>query len=147
MSANADRLRTGLQLWAERVHRTAVESMPDKIRPAAPLGQPDQLGRRAPGELRASIQTAQISGSGSRFSGHVLAPVIQATTTDKGSPPHVIRATRAPRLVFYWPTTGRVMYLKSVNHPGNAAQNWWHPALLLGWAEALREAGSSTPLT
>jgi len=38
---------------------------------------------------------------------------------DRGARAHVIAARRAPLLVFYWPKLGRMMYLKSVNHPGN----------------------------
>jgi hypothetical protein len=36
----------------------------------------------------------------------------------EGTPPHVIRARRAPMLVFYWPKVGHVVAFKQVNHPG-----------------------------
>jgi|SRR5690606_34873846 len=41
----------------------------------------------------------------------------------KGTMPHVIRARRAPRLVFFWPKVGRVVSFKSVNHPGHPTPN------------------------
>jgi len=36
----------------------------------------------------------------------------------EGTRPHVIRAKNAPILRFYWHKVGRVVYFKSVNHPG-----------------------------
>jgi hypothetical protein len=39
----------------------------------------------------------------------------------EGTRPHVIRAKRARFLRFYWPKVGRVVYFKSVNHPGTKA--------------------------
>lgn len=37
---------------------------------------------------------------------------------EAGTRVHGIRARRAPALVFFWKKTGRVMFLKSVRHPG-----------------------------
>ena len=55
-----------------------------------------------------------------------------ADPIDGGARPHKIRARRAPRLVFFWPKVGRMMYLKSVNHPGNKPYKFmyraWHSA-------------------
>jgi hypothetical protein len=39
----------------------------------------------------------------------------------EGTRPHVIRVKRARFLRFYWPKVGRVVYFKSVNHPGTKA--------------------------
>jgi hypothetical protein len=35
-----------------------------------------------------------------------------------GTKPHVIAARRAKYLRFYWPKVGKVVFFKSVNHPG-----------------------------
>lgn len=37
---------------------------------------------------------------------------------EEGTKPHTITPKNAPRLVFFWPKAGKVMHLKSVNHPG-----------------------------
>jgi hypothetical protein len=47
-----------------------------------------------------------------------------AAANDQGAKPHVIKAKNAPFLVFFWPKVGRVVYFKSVNHPGNKPYNW-----------------------
>jgi len=47
----------------------------------------------------------------------------------EGTRPHVIRAVRKPRLVFYWPKVGRVVSFKQVNHPGTQPNRFLTNAL------------------
>lgn len=47
----------------------------------------------------------------------------------KGTKPHVIKAKRAPKLVFFWRKVGRVVSFASVNHPGTKANNYLDRAL------------------
>lgn len=46
-------------------------------------------------------------------------PMSYAAPIDKGARPHVIEASRAPYLVFFWKKISRWVRLKKVNHPGN----------------------------
>ena len=45
-----------------------------------------------------------------------------------GARPHVITA-RGKALRFYWPKAGKIVYFKSVHHPGNQANPWWKNSL------------------
>ena len=56
--------------------------------------------------------------------GRVIAVPEQAIFVIKGTDPHIIRARRAPRLVFFWKKVGRVVAFKSVQHPGQKANNY-----------------------
>jgi hypothetical protein len=47
----------------------------------------------------------------------------------EGTQPHIIRARRAPRLVFYWPKAGRVVAFPQVNHPGTKPNRFLTNAL------------------
>lgn len=46
-----------------------------------------------------------------------------------GTRPHVIRARRARALRFFWPKIGRVVFFKSVNHPGTKANRFLERAM------------------
>lgn len=46
-----------------------------------------------------------------------------------GTRAHIIRARRARFLRFYWPKVGRVVFFKSVNHPGTKANRFLERAL------------------
>lgn len=76
-------------------------------------------------ELRNSITVRAIQSGPTTFRIVMDAPVIQAATTNSGARPHVIRARRAKMMRFYWPKVGRVVYFRSVNHPGNKGTGWW----------------------
>lgn len=139
MSSDVRAVKGALGRWAVSVQDQAVGSMPDAMRGYAPLRE---------GELRRSIRRAgPVSFTGERVRGRIVAPVIQARTTDQGSPPHVIRPKRAGGLlVFYWPKIGRVIGLRHVNHPGNRAKPWWQRALRATYGPALRYAAVRTPM-
>ncbi len=80
--------------------------------------------------------------------GRISAPVIQAKTTDQGSPPHPIEGR--PLLRFWWPNGPRgprIYFYRFVNHPGNAPMNWWLPALREAFGPTLLAKAVSTPLT
>jgi hypothetical protein len=99
------------------------------------------------GELRGSIRVEPVQSlGGGRYRFRMVAPVIQAATTDKGARPHPIRPRRAGGLlVFNWPKAGGVVHLRGVNHPGNRAQNWWRPLLERSYRQGLLLAGRQTP--
>lgn len=149
MTADASRLRDGLALWALNVQSTAVDAVPDAVRPLAPLGvvSGDPNSSYVPGQLRESIAVdGAVVVAGPSFRGRVVAPVIQAQTTDQGSPPHPIEGN--PLLRFHWangPQGARIYTFRHVNHPGNPAQNWWDPAIRAAYADALLTAAVSVP--
>lgn len=140
MSATTADVRAALIRWGATVHDQALAEMPDRIRPYAPIQT---------GELRRSIRRDRSRDihTGERMRGRIVAPVIQARTTDQGAPPHVIVPRRAGGLlVFYWPKVGRTVYLRRVNHPGNRARPWWVRALNATYGPALRFAAVRTRL-
>lgn len=55
-----------------------------------------------------------------------------AIYSERGTKPHLIKPRTANgRLVFFWAKVGRVVKLRSVNHPGQSAQLWLTTPLLL----------------
>ena len=135
-SVSTVKLRSAVGRWARDVHSQALDEMPERIRPYAPIDT---------GELRRSIRRDHriTSFSADRVKGRIVAPVIQATTTDQGSPAHIIRS-RHPGgvLIFMW--HGRKVHYRFVNHPGNKAKPWWERALRSTWGPSLRYAALRT---
>jgi hypothetical protein len=74
---------------------------------------------------RTSALKNSIRAGGSRrvgpwkLEGEVTVGVRYAAAVHEGARPHKIRAKHAPALRFFWPKVGRVVFFKSVNHPGN----------------------------
>lgn len=140
MSVDTRQLRRSVSGWAAQVHDDALDTMADNMRPYA---------RRRSGELRDSIKhdKGRTVVTPSSVRGRIIAPVIQARTTDQGSPAHQIRPKRAGGLlVFYWPKTGRTMFLPRVSHPGNRPMPWWRRALNGTYGPALRYHALRTPM-
>jgi hypothetical protein len=153
VTADATGLRLAIEHWSRDVHARAVEAVPDLVRPYAPVGVETETSVRPPGQLRDSIRTDGISGSGTRFMGRVVAPVIQAKTTDQGSPPHTISPRGAYPLRFFWMKKGQVVtswgwhgeHFGRVDHPGNQASPWWAQALTDSYGRALLESAIGAP--
>lgn len=84
-------------------------------------------GRRS-GQLKASIvkRLANVEGELACMVGSED-PI--ALLHHEGTVPHIIRARRAPRLVFYWPKAGRVVSFVQVSHPGTAPNRYLTDAL------------------
>jgi hypothetical protein len=106
-----------------QIGRAIVEARSEMIRitqRAAPVDR---------GELRESI-TATQPVTTDRMSSFDLrtGDLIQAHTTESGARPHVIRARRAKALAFRPRGSGRVVIVKSVNHPGNPPRPWFAPS-------------------
>lgn len=79
------------------------------------------LARKRTGKLAASIRwTRGISGKGLTFtSGSNLR---YAGWVNNGTRAHIIRPKKpGGYLRFYWPKAGRVVYMRSVHHPGTKA--------------------------
>lgn len=148
MNEDTTALKLALITWGEQVVDTALAPTVDGVKGDAPVGS-DPSGERPGGELRDSIH-GEVAGRGlgtTRATITVDAP--QGRYTDKGTVPHVISPRPGGRLRFYSRQSGGIIVLpvdRSVNHPGNAAQNWWEPALRKHWGDQLRSAAASTPL-
>lgn len=84
--------------------------------------------RRRPGTLRDTIVKRFVSRGGE--------PAVEVGSDDpialwhhEGTQPHVIRARRKPRLVFFWKRVGRVVSFPKVNHPGTRPNRFLTEAL------------------
>jgi hypothetical protein len=142
MPADASKLRAALGSWATQVVAVAG---PETARIAqrdarVPIGE----SRELVGSIRARHD---VRVSGTERTVTVIAPVIQAATTDKGARAHRIVPRRAGGvLVFHWPKAGGVVFLRHVNHPGNPPRPWWEAVLRDAWRTALRTAARRTSL-
>lgn len=84
--------------------------------------------RRKPGTLRDSIVKRPVLLDGEpAFYVTALDPI--ALIHHEGTEPHVIRAVRAPKLVFYWPKAGKVVAFTQVQHPGTKPNRFLVDAL------------------
>lgn len=112
---------TALARW-EAGFVQAADRLETDLRAAAPVGAGTGGGPR----LVDSISVVVNRPSGNLFSLVAEAPVVQAVTTNYGARPHLIVPKRAGGVLsFYWPSAGKVMFLRAVNHPGNVGTRWW----------------------
>jgi hypothetical protein len=79
---------------------------------------PGERRARRPGTLRDSIVTRLTVGGRYGLSVVVGSEDPIALWHHEGTQPHTIRPRTKPRLVFYWPKAGGVVFLRKVNHPG-----------------------------
>lgn len=117
-----DNLRRGQKVKAEARRRVGVYR-PESGDPFAAR----RLARRPAGTLRDSI-IVRVADRGGGI------PVVLVGSDDpiafihhEGTSPHAIRARRKPMLVFYH--RGRVRRVKSVRHPGTAANRYLSDSL------------------
>lgn len=83
---------------------------------------PGERRKRAPGTLRDSLVVRIVAG---------VRPTVIVGSDDpiaklhhEGTDPHIIRARRAPMLVFFWKKVGRVVAFKQVRHPGTRPNHY-----------------------
>lgn len=71
-----------------------------------------------------------------------------ASFVKDGTRPHKIPAVKRRRgqkmLSFYWPVTGRQMFLPQVNHPGTKGNSWWDEGIRK-WPDMLRDGLRRAP--
>lgn len=126
--ANADAIRDDLTRLADSITGDIVNDMVNDLQAAAPFES---------GETRDSIEARQLD-YGPVFSYEILSPTPQSVWTEEGTDPHVIEGN--PLLAFNWPKLGgKLMILRSVNHPGNKAMPWFHP-ITDTWPDRLQRA-------
>jgi len=141
MAADATALRASIERWATQVVTVAGPET------ARAMASDDRVPTKD-GKLRQAIRCRNdVKVSGSQRTTTIEAPVIQALTTDRGARPHVIQPRRAGGLlVFDWPKAGGVVFLRSVNHPGNPPRPWWDAVTRDAWRSSLRAAAAATSL-
>ena len=136
-------MKASLRRYNLDVTKRWGDELAEAMRVEAPLGKVTPTSK-PPGELRKSIRAGRTSQSGTSATVQVLAPVIQAATTDKGARAHIIRPRRARVLRFYSAKAGGIVFAREVHHPGNAAQHWWGPGLKRRASTTLRRAARRT---
>jgi hypothetical protein len=73
------------------------------------------------------VTVADFADDAPHLSRHVVSPAEYSSYVDEGTEPHEIHGN--PLLVFYWPKTGRTMFLPRVQHPGTSRTGWWTDTL------------------
>ena len=113
MSNTLNDVRFQLKQKTQRVARRMAES-----------GTAD-LQRTSPVDTGALSRATDISytQSRNRVVWDVTVDVPYAEAQAYGARPHVIKGN--PYLRFYWPKAGKIVYFRSVNHPGNQPNRWW----------------------
>lgn len=73
----------------------------------------------ATGQLVAGIVTQEgFHGTKKDLEGKVISTAPHSAAVHEGTRPHVIKAKRAPKLVFFWARKGRIFRGDEVHHPG-----------------------------
>lgn len=101
--------------------RAAMDGMEEKLRTAAPTGDPDPLGRPKPGpRLRETFFRATQTQTSSVFSQRLGFTAPQATYSNDLMPPHVITPRRPGYPLLFWSYgSGELVRAYKVEHPGN----------------------------
>ena len=115
MSNTLNDVRFQLKAKAQKVARRMATSGEADLQRTAPIDT---------GTLSRSTSVTYTQ-SRNRVSWDVLVNVPYAEPQAYGARPHVITARSASTLRFYWPKAGKIVYFKSVNHPGNQPNKWW----------------------
>lgn len=124
MPANADDLRERLWFGCRNTLLRVGQNYIDDARDVVPVRT---------GHLKDSIQDAVlIEEDETHFTVLLQATADYAEFVEFGTSPHVIHATNAPELVFFWedgPRGPGIYHFRSVNHPGTLAQSFLAPTL------------------
>jgi hypothetical protein len=115
--ADASGLRAKIINRGDRWAVRTKDAMVEELRRAAPVGQTGELARTIRGQVLPAGQ--------GRYRIVVEAPAPQASWTDKGTRPHVIRPRSKKALAFNWPKAGGSVVFAKVNHPGTKGTRWW----------------------
>jgi|SRR5687767_4361019 len=126
--ADSSALRQRIIDGARRaVDRSATALVEDDLRPGAPFRT---------GETRDKIDAVLGRGDPLHPSATVRSPTPQGKWVNDGTPPHVILPRFAKALRFS--VGGRIVFARSVNHPGTRPNPWFDRATAL-WPDRLRE--------
>lgn len=115
--ADASGLRAKVVQHGDRWALRTKDALVDELRRAAPVGQSGELARTIRGQV--------LPGGVGRYRIVVEAPAPQASWTDQGTRPHIIRPRTKKALAFNWPKAGGKVVFRAVHHPGNKGTHWW----------------------
>lgn len=115
----AEASTTGLRAKLLARYEAAAEAAARDAREALQAAAPVQTGA-----LRESLDVHVERRAEGTFVLVAESPLIQAATTNYGARPHTITA-RGRALSFYWPRAGKVVFARTVHHPGNVGTGWW----------------------
>lgn len=116
-----------VRVLANREARKSVRNTTAAINRAARRNAPG--GTYSTGRLKNSINWS-VRTAGWNVRGQSGSDLDYAIFPERGTRPHLILPRRAPHLRFYWRKVGHVVRMKSVNHPGQRAQNFLTDALI-----------------
>lgn len=116
MPVDAAELLDRLEPWLEQVLEYALNQLGDELTEACPVSE--GTGDNSPGTLRDSLEIKQ-----SGLTAAIEYPPDYASYVSEGTDPHQIDGN--PVLSFYWPKIGKVVTVRSVQHPGTAPNPWW----------------------
>jgi hypothetical protein len=103
----------------EKVKQAAIREAPGKGKPG-PNTKPWTTGANNTNNLKQHIVKRLVTGpKGTPQMLVGVENVPYARYVHNGTSQHVIRASRAPFLVFFWEKIGEVVAFKQVTHPGN----------------------------
>lgn len=131
--ADVSSLRQQLQRRAARAQVLAANEMRTAYRRAAPHGKGPGAGATL-----ASVDVVNFTTGAQRLTCTAVATTPQAKYTDEGTKPHTIRAKNKQALRFRY--RGRIVIVKSVQHPGNKATHWFSSLGKREWGPQLQRA-------
>ena len=120
--------RAEAEAWSQKFIKRKATEISDRMVDIARQEAPVKTGK-----LRANIRPAPFRMTGPyKGEGGIevdTKAVPYAGYVMYGTRPHRIVARNAPALRFFWPKVGRVVFFKSVNHPGTKANRFMERAL------------------
>ena len=119
MSNTLNDVRYQLKNKVQKVARRVDESWQADLRRTGPVDRGD-LSRAT---------TVTHTQSRNRVVWTVEVDVPYAEAQAFGARPHRIVGGNPPMLRFYWGKKGKVVFFRSVDHPGNPANPWWKRSL------------------
>lgn len=127
MSVDVSRVKDRLRFVVEDAMLVGTDQTRSDIAGAAPV----RSGRLADAfQQSVAVSATSVTARISNDTGYARYVV-------EGTGPHEIRAVEARSLAFYWPRAGRMVFAKSVQHPGTAPNRFWSDGLAR-WADNVR---------
>lgn len=113
---NLDPIRRQIADVSRRRMVSAADRMTSDLKRTAPVDT---------GDLRTATTVKVTSTTPTSITAEALIDVDYGVFVVQGTRPHIITPKRAQALRFYWPKMGGVVYFKSVQHPGTAANGFF----------------------
>lgn len=126
-----DELRAQVRLTAIDRVQTATARMTEDLKQAAPV---------VTGELKRRTGAEFTGETASEVRAEAVIDVTYAEFVTMGTRPHVIKPRTKQALAFYWPKAGGTVIVKSVNHPGTQANEFFQ-RVIDRWQSYLQSAG------